>query len=66
MLLAAHLVTVTKVGAVAGPVTAESTSKISRQYAVIMNNGNFTGSKYGDEYALIVRNAPGCRLPRVF
>jgi hypothetical protein len=68
MLRAAHLATVTATGgaAIAGPVISESTGRISRTYANLMSAGDFSGSSYGDEFARLVRNSPGARLPRVF
>lgn len=68
MLLAAHLATVGASGGtvVAGPVISESTSRISRTYAQVVSGGEFSGSSYGQEFARLVRTAPGARLPRVF
>jgi hypothetical protein len=71
MLLAAHLATITSGdgGSVtAGPVLSEKTSRIERTYANIISSSDsgFSGSSYGDEFARLIRTAPGARLPRVF
>lgn len=67
MLLAAHLATVgaTDGTVVAGPVISESTGRISRTYAQIVQDSDFSGSSYGQEFSRLIRTSPA-RLPRVF